>query len=88
MTTRPVNEGLEGLVKHRGAPTCVETHVKTSIESVQAPYRLHLTAWRHAEPLHGDRSSALCTCGQNKGITPVGHHLVLGAGGLSECSDT
>ena len=31
MVTRPVNEGLEGLVKHRGAPTCVETHVKTSI---------------------------------------------------------
>ena len=26
-----VNEGLEGLVKHRGVPTCVETHVKTSM---------------------------------------------------------
>ena len=60
MVTRPVNEGLEGLVKHRGAPTCVETHVKTSIESVKAIYRLPLTAWTHAEQAHRDRSSALC----------------------------
>ena len=56
---RPVNEGLEGLVNHRGAPTCVETHVKTSIESVKTIYRLHLTEWTHAEQAHGDRSSAL-----------------------------
>ena len=60
MVTRPVNEGLEGLVKHRGAPTCVETHVKTSIESVKTIYRLPLTAWTHAEQAHRDRSSALC----------------------------
>ena len=59
MVMRPVNEGLEGLVKHRRAPTCVETHVKTSIESVKAIYRLPLTAWTHAERAHGDRSSAL-----------------------------
>ena len=59
MVTRPVNEGLEGLVNHRGAPTCVETHVKTSIESVKTIYRLHLTEWTHAEQAHGDRSSAL-----------------------------
>ena len=52
MVTRPVNEGLEGLVKHRDAPTCVETHVKTSIESVPTLYRLHLTARRHADIAH------------------------------------
>ena len=60
MATGPVNEGLEGLVKHRGAPTCVETHVKTSLDSVRTIYRLLLTAWTHAEQAHGDRSSALC----------------------------
>ena len=49
MATGPVNEGLEGLVKHRGAPTCVETHVKTSLDSVRTIYRLLLTAWTHAE---------------------------------------
>ena len=59
MVTRTVNEGLEGLVKHRGAPTCVETHVKTSIESVKTTYLLPLTAWTHAEQARGDRTSAL-----------------------------
>ena len=49
LATRPINEGLEGLVKHRGAPTCVETHVKTSLDSVRTIYRLLLIAWTHAE---------------------------------------
>ena len=55
----PSTRVVEGLVNHRGAPTCVETHVKTSIESVKTIYRLHLTEWTHAEQAHGDRSSAL-----------------------------
>ena len=50
MATGRVNEGLEGLVKHRDAPTtCVETHVKTSLDSVRTIFRLLLTAWTHAE---------------------------------------
>ena len=51
--------GLEGLVKHRRAPTCVETHVKTSIEFVKAIYRLPLTAWRHTDNAHRASDSAL-----------------------------
>ena len=57
--TSRLNKGLEGLVNHRRAPTCVETHVKTSRESMKSIFRLPLTAWTHAEQAHGDRSSAL-----------------------------
>ena len=73
---RPVNELLESLVNHRGAPTCVETHVKTSIESVRTVYRLLLTAWTHAEQAHGDRSLALCAMWSEQAGQPCRDALV------------
>ena len=72
MVTRPVNEGLEGLVKHRGAPTCVETHVKTSIESVKTIYRLHLTEGHMRSRLMGTVVQRSRSCGQSKRGSPVG----------------